>query len=100
MQVVGGRHQVADPPGTVHASVAGALQIAHRLHPAEDHLHPLAEAQVHGIAGMPRRATVDGQVLLPGHMRGHPSRPDVPHAVLGVVAAIGTQRARSVGPFL
>ena len=70
-QVVGGRHQVAGQPGTVHAPVARAPQAAHGLHPAEDLLHPLAQAEAHGVAGMTRRATIDGRVLLLlGDMRG------------------------------
>ena len=48
---------------------------------------------------MTRGATVDGRVLLlPSHMRGHPLPTDVLDAVLSVLAAVGSQRARAVSP--
>ena len=48
---------------------------------------------------MARRASVDGQVLLLRHMRRHPPAADGLDTVLGVVAAVGPQRARAVAPF-
>ena len=85
-QVAGGRHQAAGRVRVRHAPAAGALPASRRLHPAEDLLHPLADAQAHRMAGRARRAIVKGRVLLllPCDMRGCPSRPDVPHAVLTV----------------
>ena len=74
-------------PSTIPAPVAGASQATHRLHPAEDLLHPLADTQAHRIAGMARRAPVDGRVLL------------LRDIVLGVVAAVGPQRTGLPAPF-
>ena len=79
-------------PSTILAPVAGASQATHRLHPAEDPLRPLAATQTHRVAGMARRAPVDGRVLLLRHMRCYPPRPDVLDTVLGVVAVVSPQR--------
>ena len=89
-------------PSTIPAPVAGASPAAHRFHPAED-LHPRADAQAHHIAGMARRAPIDGQVLLLCHMRRHPPLPHVLDTVLGCrsrdrppACAAGSQTDREV----
>jgi hypothetical protein len=51
-QVVGGPDEVGRQLRLHHASKARASKAAHRFHPAEDLLDPLALSLAHGLAGM------------------------------------------------
>src|SRR5271155_1821179 len=73
-QVVSTRHKVTPRLGSFYPPVAGAPQSAHCFHPAENFLHPLADAQA-SLTTLPARSTsVQARHLRPflaGNMRGN-----------------------------
>src|SRR5580765_1671486 len=77
-QVVHGQGEGEHPPDPAHASMAHLATQSHRLGPAEDLFPPLALLLTDDVAGMARRARINGTAPaggVLGHMRGELLRP-------------------------
>src|SRR5271167_3591059 len=60
-QIVGGGGEGEHPAYPLHSSVPGFPEIAHGLDPAEDFLHPFAQALADGVARVAGSAAVNGR---------------------------------------
>src|SRR5450631_3565372 len=97
-QVVGHTDQMSVQLDTSDAAHAHAAQAAVGFHPAEDFFDPLALSLADPVAGMPGGAPIQPgglAVLDLRDMRTDALAAQERHKSLGVIALVGTQRARS-----
>ena len=94
-QVVYGGRKGKYPSEASHPRGSGLARQAHRLHPAEDLLHPFAALLTDAVPSMPRRAAIDRarstrRVLR--HMECRPQLSELSDEVPGVIVLVGAQR--------
>src|SRR2546425_3714841 len=97
-QVVSRRREDEDPVHARRAAVAQLAQQADRLQPTEDLFDPFALLLADLIAGMARRASIDGRLavgVVLGHVWRHLQVAQLLHEVMSVVFLVAAQRDSS-----
>src|SRR2546423_4554079 len=94
-QVEGGEGHLGPELVTPDPDVPQLAPAAHRLQPAKDLLHPLADALADAVAGLSGGAVVDGAPAptgVLGHVRRDPQLPAALPEIPGVVLLVAAPR--------